>query len=132
MLRYEITREHLEHCLAMDDIRDSDDIGVAGLFDPWTYIIHDIYGSYSSESDDLMIECMEACMNHRNHELLQEHGFAAELCLYILAGHGLLEYGTSPRSGWPMFKDLQPALIAKWKRYADAYWGRSTNCSTGS
>jgi hypothetical protein len=46
--------------------------------------------------------------------------------LYVLAGHGLLDYGTSPRGAWidgSITADEWSRLIAKYERYYVAVWG---------
>jgi hypothetical protein len=47
--------------------------------------------------------------------------------LYVLAGHGLLEYGTSPRGGWPdqIAADVWQTLIDKCEAYAAVLWHES-------
>lgn len=121
-----ISREHLEAALALPLPPSRDDLGVIDYFDPWRNIIHGIYGSYSNESDDLMIEVLEAVRDQRTFEIIQDKGFAAELILYLLAGHGLTSYGTSPRGGWAEFEieDLWQPLIDKWKAYRDIAWSQ--------
>lgn len=89
-------------------------------FDPWNDIIEGVHGHYSSESDDLMIGLLEAIGKHRTSGFINKNGFKAELAVYILSGHNLVEYGTSPRTGWPRFPELWDKLIDKWKRYRDA------------
>ena len=104
-----------------------DDLGMGDYFDPWEDVIHGIYGSYSSESDDLMIATLRAAQDRTTFELIKTRGFAAEFALYVLAGHGLIEYGTSPRGGWPdpEIADLWGQLIEKWTAYAAAHWGET-------
>jgi hypothetical protein len=95
------------------------------VFDPWADVIEGIYGSYSSESDDLMIAALEAVGSKTTFEFIKERGFAGEFALYVLAGHGLTDYGTSPRGAWPdhEIEDLWQPLIDKWKAYAASQWG---------
>lgn len=93
-------------------------------FNPWEDVIDGIYGQYSSQSDALFIAALEAVRDNNTFDFIDEVGFAGELALYILAGHGFLEYGTSPRGGWWELGDhLLIRLISKWKRYANAEWG---------
>lgn len=95
-------------------------------FNPWEDIIQGIYGGYSSECDRLMIAALEAVRDGTTFEFFQtKEGFAGEFMLYVLAGHGMLEYGTSPRGGWPdpSIKDLWQPLIDKWKEYSVSQWG---------
>lgn len=70
-------------------------------FNPWSDIIKGIAGHYSTESDTVMIEVLEAVRDRRTYELIEDKGFAAEFLLYVLAGHGLIDYGSSPRGGHP-------------------------------
>lgn len=116
-------REKLEAALAKPT-PTKDDLGDSEFFDPWEDLISNIYGSYSSESDDLMIEVLEAVRDGKTFDLIKEKGFVAEFMLYILAGNGWLEYGTSPRGGWPIHsvKDLWQPLIDKWEEYYEASW----------
>lgn len=94
------------------------------VFDPWADIIEGIYGSYSSESDELMIDALKAVRDKAHSEFMGRWGFAGEFALYVLAGHGFTEYGTSPRYAWPepQVADLWQALIDKWEAYAKIVW----------
>lgn len=94
-------------------------------FDPWEDIIHGIHGSYSSESDAMMVEALEAIRDGATFEYIKKRGFAGEFVLYVISGHGLIEYGTSPRGGWPIspLRDVWQTIIDKWVSYADAQWG---------
>lgn len=116
-------REELEAALAKPTPTKAD-IGDMAFFDPWDDVIHGIYGSYSSECDELMLLTLKAVRDGKTFELMKEHGFAAELMLYILAGHGLTEYGTSPRGAWPdhPLRDLWQPLIDKWEAFYAASW----------
>ena len=102
----------------------TEDIGDPRFFDPWEDVIQGIYGNYSSECDMLFIEALKAVRDRKTFELIEKHRFSAELVLYILAGHGLTEYGTSPRGSWPdpSLVHLWDALIKKWEAYAAVYW----------
>lgn len=95
-----------------------------GVFDPWEDVIEGIYGSYASQSDEVMIAALKAVRDRTTFEFIDERGFLGEFVLYVLAGHGLTEYGTSPRGSWaaPDIADLLPALIEKWEAYARAQW----------
>jgi hypothetical protein len=94
-------------------------------FDPWGEVIQGIYGSYASQSDVLMIRVLEAVRDRKTFDLINNEGFAAEFMLYVLAGRQMLEYGTSPRGGWPdpEIEDLWQPLINKWREYFRAHWG---------
>jgi hypothetical protein len=115
-------REKLLAALARPLPKSKEDVGCEEFFDPWQYIIQGIDGSYSSQSDDLMIEVMEAVRDRKTFNLIETQGFAAEFMLYVLSGHGLTEYGTSPRGAWPDQRDLWQSLIDKWKAYRDIVW----------
>lgn len=101
------------------------------VFNPWEDIISGIYGSYAFESDALMIGALEAIRDRNASYYIEQHGFAAEFMFYVLAGHGFLEYGTSPRSGWPnaTIVNLWDDLIEKWKAYASIVWDRDMDAS---
>lgn len=116
-------RTKLEAALAKPIADDSDSIH-SETFDPWGDVIEGIYGSYASESDELMIETLKAVKNKTTFDLIHEKGFIVEFMLYVLAGHGLIAYGTSPRGGWPdpTIADLWDALIEKWEAHAKMLW----------
>jgi hypothetical protein len=121
-------REKLEAALAKPLPDDAGSIH-SEAFDPWHDVIEGISGSYSSESDRLMLAALEAVRDKANFDLIDREGFVAEFMLYILAGHGLTEYGTSPRGGWADFdiEDLWQPLIDKWTAYAAIVWGDGWN-----
>lgn len=83
-------------------------------------------GSYSSDSDDLMIDALKAVRDKVTFDFIKERGFIGEFALYVLSGHGLTNYGTSPRGGWPdeEIADLWQALIDKWEAYAKIMWSK--------
>lgn len=117
-----LTREKLEAALAKPDQYDT--VGDPDCFDPWEDVITGIYGSYSSESDDLMLAALCAVRDKETFDFIKRRGFAGEFALYVLAGHGLLEYGMSPRGGWPDHEiaDLWQPLIDKWEAYDRIAW----------
>lgn len=98
------------------------------VFDPWEDVISGIFGSYASICDTLMIDALEAVRDKKTFEFIDTYGVAGELALYILAGHGLTEYGTSPRGAWPdpEVADLWQPLIDKWRAYYRIYWEEPT------
>lgn len=102
-----------------------EDIGDDEFFDPWEDIIHGIWGSYAAKSDALAISTLEAVRDKRTFDFIKDEGFSAEFMLYVLAGHGYLNYGTSPRGGWPdeSVADMWQELIDKWKAYYEIHWG---------
>lgn len=118
-----MTREELQAALSKPLPQTEHDLGSPEFFDPWEDIIQGIYGNYAAESDDLMIEVMEAVRDRTTFDLVKAKGFIIEFLLYVLAGHGLTEYGTSPRGGWPEHADLWQPLIDKWKAYRAVAWG---------
>lgn len=119
-----LRREKLEAALAKP-IAENREMSCDDHFDPWEDVIENIYGSYSSESDDLMIETLEAVRDGKTFELIEQKGFIIEFMLYVLAGHGLTEYGTSPRGAWPDQRDLWQPLIDKWKAYRNMAWSEN-------
>lgn len=116
-------REKIEAALNKP-LPEKDGIVHTEVFEPWQDVIQGILGNYSSDSDDLMIGALEAVRDRRTFEWIDEKGFAAEFALYVLAGHDLIDYGTSPRSGFVTFeiKDLWQPLIDKWKAYREIVW----------
>jgi len=125
-------REKLEAALAKPQ-PDPDMMGDIRCFDPWEDVIHGIYGNYNSECDDLMIAAMKSVRDKTTFEFIKDRGFVAEFALYVLAGHQLTDYGTSPRGGWPDFdiEDLWQPLIDKWEAHAKLNWGEDWNESKG-
>ena len=93
-------------------------------FDPWGDVIEGVHGSYASESDDLFIGALKAVRDHQTFEFIKERGFVGEFALYVLSGHGFLEYGTSPRGGWwrHELEELLQPLIDKWTDHAAIRW----------
>lgn len=116
-------REDLEKALAKP-LPESEDIVHTGVFSPWDDVIEGISGSYSEASDELMIDVMKAVRDRQTWEIIEAKGFAAEFALYVLAGHGLVNYGTSPRGAWPdeEIADLWQPLIDKWEAYRAIVW----------
>ena len=109
---------------------DADHMGVIGhddqniYFDPWEDIVKGIHGHYSSASDEIVLAAMKAVQNKKPFEFIDQHGFAGEFVLYVLSGHNLLEYGSSPRGGWPAphVSDLWQEIIEKWEAYCAVVW----------
>jgi hypothetical protein len=116
-------RQKLEAALAKPIADDPDSMHV-GTFDPWGDVLQGIYGGYASESDELMIATLKAVKTRTTFTLIDEKGFIVEFMLYVLAGHRLLDYGMSPRGGWPdnSVADLWDALIEKWEAHAKMLW----------
>lgn len=118
-----LRREKLEQALSIPLPKTRDDIGIEGVFDPWEHVIKGIHGTYSSECDEIMIEVLKAVRDRTTGRLMKSKGFVIEFYLYVLSGHELTEYGTSPRYAWPDFPDLWDKLIEKWEAYYQVAWG---------
>ena len=92
--------------------------GCDEFFDPWN-LFHSVYGSYSSDFDDMAILVLSN-LHQRNFdgEGLAHHMFREMLC----TAH-LCDYGTSPRVCFPTtdFRPLLPALLEKWQRYRERW-----------
>lgn len=118
-------REMIEAALAKALPADNESLGYEDEFAPWRDIIEGIHGDYASASDVLLIGAMEAARDRSTFDFIEKQGFAGEFALYVLSGHGLLEYGTSPRGGWPApeIADLWQPLIDKWKAWYRIAWG---------
>lgn len=116
-------REKLISALAKP-ITSSADCLSLNDFDPWEDVIHGIYGGYSSDCDRLMIAALKAVRDRSTLDFCRSEGLAGELALYVLAGHQLTDYGTSPRGGWPAeaVADLWGALIEKWEAHSAVMW----------
>lgn len=119
-------RAKIEAALAKP-LPDLDSIVHSEVFDPWSDVIEGIYGSYAASSDILMIGALEAVRDSTTFDFIDKQGFLGEFALYILAGHDLTEYGTSPRGAWaePKIKDLWQPLIDKWRAYYAIVWKRA-------
>ena len=88
-------------------------------FEPWA-LFPALYGSYSSDFDDLAIAVLEDIrdMTHKRDDL------ANEMFREILCTTGLCDYGTSPRVCFAAtgFIPLLPTFIERWKEYAAIKW----------
>ena len=113
--------EHLDALMAlpMPDPQNPQDYDKE--FDPWN-LFPFLYGSYSSEFDDLAIEVLsnlrDGFPDHMRRDL------AAEMFREMLCTAHLCDYGTSPRVCFPTqgFKTRLPALIEKWTEYRRLKW----------
>ena len=103
---------------------DHERLGDPDQFCPWRDVIQGISGDYASLSDELMIATLKAVRDRSTLDLIKDSGFIVEFMLYVLAGHGLIEYGTSPRGGWPDpdVEDMWQELIDKWEAWAVIAW----------
>lgn len=120
----ESIRERLETALAKP-LPESDDVIHDGVFNPWSDVLSGIHGDYSSECDALMIEALRAVRDRKTFDFIDRTGLAGEFALYVLSGHGLTEYGTSPRGAWPdpEVDGVWAALISKWLDFYEVEWG---------
>ncbi|MEO0828839.1 MAG: hypothetical protein AAFY03_00060 [Pseudomonadota bacterium] len=116
--------ETLRHLLTLPPIPKDRIYSAGDCFDPWE-AFPCLYGSYSSEFDDVAILVLE---NIRDKKFGQSAGesIAHEMFREILCTSGLCDYGASPRGCFPdwdsKFADILPALIEKWKEYRAVMW----------
>jgi len=99
------------------------DIPEDGLvFDPWD-LFPSLYGSYSSDFDDMALEVLGQLVTRDLENWRQD--LAAEMFREMLCTADLCQYGTSPRVCFPTkeFEAVLPDLIAKWKAYYKIQWG---------
>lgn len=112
--------ERVAALLALPMPERADMLGLEDEFDPWR-LLPSLYGSYSSEFDKLAIEvlCDIRDVEPRRTDL------AAEMFREMLCTTNLCTYGTSPRCCFPTteFRRLLPALIERWRSYAELAWG---------
>lgn len=118
-------RENLQKALSKPTPKNDWEYGQSEFFDPWQDVFPNIDGGYAADCDVLMVSALECVLEHKPFEIIDSHGFAGEFALYVLSGHDLTEYGTSPRGAWPhpSVSDLFPSLIQKWKDCYKAKWG---------
>jgi hypothetical protein len=88
-------------------------------FDPWEPFTL-LYGSYSSEFDDMAIRVLTDIQNGK----FDNHSLADEMFREMLCNLDFCTYGTSPRVCFPdgNFKELLPEYIDKWKQYYKVQW----------
>lgn len=98
----------------------SDMLGTEGEFDPWD-LFPCLYGSYSGEFDKLAIEVLCELRD----KTIRRGDLAAEMFREMLCNADLCEYGTSPRVCFATsyFAEVLPALIERWRAYAELAWG---------
>lgn len=120
-------REKVLEALRKPDPAEYYNLGDPDYFDPWEDVISNIHGAYAGFCDVYFIEALKAIRDRTTHDFMIMRGDVAELILYIISGHGLTEYGTSPRYAWPLeeIEDLWDALIEKWETYSNLMWGRN-------
>lgn len=125
---YRIDPLALAEVLAKPDASNEEELVDPQYFSPWNDLFPRVFGSYSSAMDDVFIDALkvtrggEGQPHDRRNIFRAKHGDAGELALYILAGHGFTEYGTSPRTAWPdpTVADQWDLLITKWENYCKA------------
>lgn len=117
-------RQRLLAALAKPLPEDHDMSDSIDHFNPWHDVIQGISGSYSSISNEFMVELLEAVRDRKHMELIEKHGVGGDLGLFILAGQDLVEYGGSPYGCWPApeVADLWQPLIDKWKTFNTIVW----------
>lgn len=94
-------------------------------FDPWE-VFPSLYGSYSSEFDDMAILVLDNVLNKRWGSGHGE-GLAHEMFREMLCTAGLCDYGTSPRGCFPDWsedgiEELLTNLLTKWCEYRRVKW----------
>jgi hypothetical protein len=116
--------ERVARELAKPDMQDRDYGADESEFDPWE-LFPTLYGSYSSQFDDLAIEVLE---NIAAKEFGKKEALAHEMFREMLCTASLCTYGTSPRVCFATqhFEPLLPQLIARWTLYRDLFWGDAT------
>jgi hypothetical protein len=90
-------------------------------FNPWD-LFPSLYGSYSSEFDDLAIAVLSDIRDGTH----DRTDLAAEIFREMLCTLGLCNYGTSPRVCFAesRFKEQLPAFVRRWREYAQIRWKR--------
>ena len=98
--------------------------GTDEVFDPWE-AFPCLYGSYSSEFDDMAILVLENLVKCEFGARGGE-GLAHEMFREMLCTADLCDYGTSPRGCFPTweFGEVLPALLEKWREYRRIKWER--------
>lgn len=117
-------REKLEVALAKPVATGPNPDIHSEVFNPWDDVIEGVAGDYSSECDRIMIAALKALMNRDLKAFLASEGLAGEITIYILTGHGFVDYGIGPTGGWPDLdiQDLWGPLIVKWEEYYHETW----------
>lgn len=117
----EMVREELEHPIGREEGYTNPD-----YFDPWRPFERCIYGSYSSDFDDMAILVLDNIVNKRWGASAGE-GLAHEMFREMLCVADLCDYGTSPRGCFPNWsidgiEELLVALLEKWREYRRVQW----------
>lgn len=87
-------------------------------FDPWDIL--PIYGSYSSDFDNIALEVLNSMLSGEYKEETLAHEMFREMLCY----KNLCDYGTSPRVCFPttQFEKLLQDYIDKWKQHYKLVW----------
>lgn len=112
--------QRVKDMLAMPMPEVQEDIGDESCFDPWD-LFPSLYGSYSSEFDDCVIEVLRELQTG----VKKRFDLASEMVREMLCIEELCEYGTSPRQCFPTqdFREMLPDLLDRWERYYELQWG---------
>lgn len=131
----EMAAARLRDLLSLPMPQDEFTVGAQGYFDPWD-AFDGIVGAYNSTIDAVAIKTLEAIRDKATFDLLDsKHGLFVEFFLHILAGHGYVEYGTSPRGPWPTHTvgashgtdALWGDWIARWREWYRLQWGEDVD-----
>lgn len=112
--------ERVRSLLALPMPESGDMLGTVGEFNPWD-LFPCLFGSYDGAFDKCAIEvlCEVRDCERRRDDL------AADMFREMLCTANLCDYGTSPRVCFAttQFRKLLPALIERWRAYAELAWG---------
>lgn len=109
----------VEALLALPTVPEGGMYSAGECFDPWD-LFPALYGSYSSEFDDLALAVL-ADIRDRTHNRTD---LAGEMFREMLCTRGLCDYGTSPRACFAAegFKKQLPRLIERWREFSEIMW----------
>ncbi len=116
MIRYQRAVERVLLELAKPDMEfdsPSDD-----EFDPWA-LFPAVYGSYSSDFDDMAIEVLEGIAAMPR--CWDRDDLGAQMFREMLCKSDLCDYGTSPRVCFPTpeFEAVLGDLVSRWKTFRE-------------
>lgn len=119
--------EELAALLAKPMPQEEYDIGNVDMFNPWD-LFPALYGSYGGEFDQCAIAVLEELRDGRK----ERRDLGAEMLREMLCSMGLCNYGTSPRVCFPepVFAEMLPTLIEKWRAYSLLQWGMDVTAQT--
>lgn len=98
-------------------------------FDPWS-LFPAIYGTYSSDFDQTMLEVLRALQLVSEDDwdaafaMQRREGLAHHIFREMLCTSDLCDYGSSPRTCFPTlpFRQVLPDFIAKWEAFSAMQW----------